>query len=182
LQLDAVLGHGVERGSLAILGRAVDHARIHAGLHRFQNVPPGQVDRGGPLEAQVDDLRLAGYDHRADHQRHVASCQIMRFERLGRDAFVLVEARLHGHDLAPRDHGRIHLPQRHPHQVDDADPRTRGQRLNPKPKIPGDNREDRQPHNQQKRQPNQHQRVAIERTLGEQRKHEHRLHGIPLEK
>ena len=81
-ELNAVLGDGVERRPLAVLRRAIDHARINARLHGFQNISPGQVDRRGPLEVQVDDLRLAGGDHRANHQRHVAAGQVMGFERL----------------------------------------------------------------------------------------------------
>ena len=167
-------------GRLLFFGRAVDHPRIDARLHGFQNVAPGQVDRRRPLEVEVDDLRLAGGDHRANHQRHVAAGQIVGFERLGRDALAVVQAGLHRHDLAARDHRRVHLAKRHPQQVEDADPRAGRDRLNPQPEVAGEDREQRQPNDHHDHQRDQHHRAAAEEPIGEENAGEHRLHGIHL--
>ena len=62
LQLDAVLGHGVERFAAGAAGRAVDHLGIDAGLHRFEHVAAGQVDGRGQLEIEILELGLVGGD------------------------------------------------------------------------------------------------------------------------
>ena len=125
LQLDAVLGHGVERFAAAAAGRAVDHLGIDARLHGFQHVAAGQVDGRGQLEVEIDRLGLLGGDDRANHQRHVAAGQVMGLERLARDARLVGQAGLHGHDLAADDHRGIDLAKRHAQQVEDADSRAR---------------------------------------------------------
>ena len=162
LELNAVLGHGVERRALAVLRRAIDHARVNAGLHGFEHVAAGQVDGRRPLEVEIDDLGLAGGDHRANHERHVAAGQIVGFERLGRDAFAIVDAGLHGHDLAARDHGRVHFAERHPEQIEDADAGAGGDRLDPQPEVAGEDRKERERDDQRAEQQHEPERVIVQ--------------------
>ena len=113
-ELNAVLGHGVERFCLPEpRARAVDHFGIDARLHGFEHVAAGQVDGRGQLEIEVDRLGLVGGDDRADHQRHVAAGQVVGFERLAGDAGRFAQAGLHGHDLAAHDHLGIDLAEGH---------------------------------------------------------------------
>ena len=84
LELNAVLGDGVERAAAA--AGAVDHLGIDAGLHRFEHVAAGQVDGGRLAEREADDLGLVGGDQRANHQRHVAAGQVVGLQGLAGDA------------------------------------------------------------------------------------------------
>ena len=112
--MDAILGDGVERHPLAGLRRAVDNAGVNAGLDRFENVTTGQIDCRGSTEGKLDDLRLAGGDHGADHQRHVAAGHVVGFQGPGGEFLVVVEARLDRHDFGARDDGGVHLAEPHP--------------------------------------------------------------------
>ena len=47
LELNAILGDGVEGRSFGLSARTVDHAGINAGLDRFENVAACQVDGRG---------------------------------------------------------------------------------------------------------------------------------------
>src|SRR6185369_9044697 len=59
LELDAVLGDGVDGGAGAALVGAVDDLRVHRGLHGVENVASGEINGGGG--APVDgDVRAAG--------------------------------------------------------------------------------------------------------------------------
>ena len=58
--------------------------------------------------------------------------------------FVVVQPGLHGHDLAADDHGRVHLAEGHPQQVEDADAGAGRDRLNPQAEVAGEDREQRQ--------------------------------------
>ena len=54
-QLDAVFRHGTERRAARFLRvRAIDHFRVNARPHRVEHVAPGQVDRRGPIEVEID--------------------------------------------------------------------------------------------------------------------------------
>ena len=66
------------------------------------------------LEIEVDDLGLAGSDHRANDQGYIPAGQIMRFERLGRDPVFIGDTCLGGHDFAAQDDGRIYFAKCHP--------------------------------------------------------------------
>ena len=55
---------------------------------------------------------------------------------------------LHGHDLAARDHRRIHLAKRHPQQVEKADAGAGRDRLNPQAEVAGEDGKERQRDNQ----------------------------------
>ena len=123
--------------------RAIDHLGIDAGLHGFEHVAAGQVDGRGQLEVEIDRLGLGGGDERADHQRHVAAGQVMGFERLAGDAVLVADARLHRHDLAADDDGRIDLAKGHAQQVEDADARAGRDRLDPEAEVAGEDRQSR---------------------------------------
>ena len=82
--------------------------------------------------------------------------------------FAVVEPGLHGHDLAARDDGRVHLAKRHPQQVENADAGAGRDRLNPQPKVAGEDREERQANNQHKHDADQHHRAAFKQPLGKQ--------------
>jgi hypothetical protein len=113
-------------------------------LHGVEDVATRKINRRGPLERELDDFRLAGGDHRADHQRHVAAGQVVGLQRLGADFFFFIEAGLHGHDLAADDHRRVHLAEPHPHQIDHADAGPRHDRLDPQPREAGEDRQEDQ--------------------------------------
>ena len=76
LQLDAVLRDAVERFAAEAARGAVDDLGVDARLHGLEHVAAGQVDGGRQLEIEIE-LRLAGGNQRADHQRHVAAGQVM---------------------------------------------------------------------------------------------------------
>ena len=90
--------------------------------------------------------------------------------------FAVVQAGLHGHDLAAHDDRRVHLAERHPQQVEDADAGAGRDRLNPQAKVAGEDREEGQHHDQRAEQQHQPQRIAVEqaaasrRALGQQRR------------
>ena len=79
--------------------------------------------------------------------------------------FAVVEPGLHGHDLAARDDRRVHLAERHPQQVEDADAGAGRDRLNPQPKVAGEDREERQHDDQRTDQQHQPQRVAAKHAV-----------------
>ena len=94
----------------------VDHLRVHAGLHGIEDIAAGQVDRGRGLPGEVD-VGLVGGDHRVDHALHVAAGQHVRFHLRradGKPGAVRLNA---GVD----DRQRVHLPQPHADQIDEAD-------------------------------------------------------------
>ena len=62
LELDAVLGHGVERLPRPAAGRAIDHFGIDAGLHGFEHIAAGQVDGGGFTVRKSNNFGLVGGD------------------------------------------------------------------------------------------------------------------------
>ncbi len=93
---------------------------------------------GGQLEVQIDQFGLGGGDQGADDQRDVAAGEIMRFEGPRGDAVLIADARLHRHDLAADDHRGAHLAEGHAQQVEDADARPRGDRLDPQAEVAGE--------------------------------------------
>ena len=129
-------------------GRAVDDFGIDAGLHGFEHVAAGQVDRRGLAKREAMILALLAAMSDADHQRHIAAGQVVGFERLARDALIVVQAGLHGHDLRLDDHVLVHLAEGHADQVPDRDARAGEKRLNPQPEIVGEHRHDDQQHEQ----------------------------------
>ncbi len=52
---------------------------------------------------------------------------------------LVADARLHGHDLAADDHRRVDLAEGHAQQVEDADARPGGDRLDPEAEVAGEN-------------------------------------------
>lgn len=111
----------------------------------------------------------------ADHQRHVAARQIVRFQALGGHPVAIADAGLHGHDLAAHDYPRTDLSKRHAHQVQDADPRPRSLRLDPETEVVGEDRQENQAEQQDDdRNDDDDHAGNIRRTLGEQ------LHGMLL--
>ena len=149
-------------GRLLFFGGQSMTRGIHARLDGFENVAAGEVDRGGPFEIEVDDLRFAGGDHRANDERHVAAGQVVGFEAFGGEAFAFVDAGLHGHDLAAGDDGGIHLAEGHAEQVEDADAGAGGDRLNPEAEVAGEDREERERDDQRAEQQHEPQRVVTE--------------------
>jgi hypothetical protein len=75
-QLDAVLGHAVDRLASGTGVGTRNDLGIDAGLHGLEDVAAGQVDRRGPLVRQRD-VGAVGGDQGADHVRDVAAGQVM---------------------------------------------------------------------------------------------------------
>ena len=74
-----------------------------------------------------------GGDQRVDHARHIAAGQIVGLQPPRRDARVRIgpDAGLHRHDLRVDDRPRVHLPQAHPDQAQQAHVGIRHKRLQP---------------------------------------------------
>ena len=143
LQLHAVLRHAVERIPAQVPRGTVDDLGIDAGLHGFQHVAAGQVDGGCQLEVEFE-LGLPRGDQRTDHQRHVAARQVVRLKALRGHPVAIADAGLHGHDLAANDHPGTDFAKGHAHQVQNADPRPRGHRLDPEAEVVGEDRQNNQ--------------------------------------
>ena len=121
-QLDAVLGDGAQRRAARFFGiGAIDHFRVNARPHGVEHIAPGQVDGGRPIEIEID-IGPVRRDQRVDHARHVAAGQVVGFEPPRGDARmrVVADAGLHGHDLGFDDRPRVHLPQAHADQAQQA--------------------------------------------------------------
>ena len=95
------------------------------------------------LKSRSTSLALAAAI-RANDQRDVAAGEIMGFKGLRGDALLLADARLHRHDLAADDHGRIDLAEGHAQQVEDSDARPGRHRLNPEAEVSGEDHENDQ--------------------------------------
>src|SRR5687768_17080041 len=70
LELNAVLGDGVD--GVAAHGGAghVNYLRVHAGLNGLEDVAPGEIDGGGAGPGKLD-ARLVGGDHRMDDAHEI---------------------------------------------------------------------------------------------------------------
>ena len=142
LQLDSVLGHAVERFSAAAADGTVDHLGIDAGLDGFEHVSSGQVDGGRQLEVEVQ-LGLVCSHQGTHHQGDVSAGQVVGFQVLGGEA-IIAQPGLHRHDLAADNDRRADLADGHEDQVEHADSGPREFGLEPKPEIPGEDRQDDQ--------------------------------------
>ena len=105
VELDAVLGHGVDRRGV------VDDLGLHRHLHRLEHVAAGQVDGRGALEGQRD-VGLVGRDQGVDHPHDVAAGQVVRLQVVDGD----VEPGLHRADARGDDGGGRHAAQPHADQ------------------------------------------------------------------
>jgi hypothetical protein len=76
---------------------------------------PGQIDGGRGLPRQID-VGLAGGDHGVDNALYVAAGQNVRFHFTR----AYVQSRAAGLNSGVDDRQGIHLPQPHPHQVDQS--------------------------------------------------------------
>ena len=56
LELNPILGYGIERRTRGAFGRTVDHFRINTGLHGLQDVTSSQVDGCRLTKFEVDHL------------------------------------------------------------------------------------------------------------------------------
>ena len=123
------------------------------------------------LKSRSTILALLAAMTDADHQRNVAAGQVMGLQRLGRDARLLAQARLHRHDLAADDDPGIDLAERHSQQVEDADPRPGRDRLDPEPEVPREDGEDHQhgDHRGEDRHDQQDLSEIVRRLLGKKR-------------
>ena len=145
LELDAVLGHGVERLAARARVGAVDHLRIDARLHGLEHVAAGQVDGRGPLEVEsrIVLALLAAIIARIT-QRHVAAGQVVGLERLAGDAGLFASSPACTAMILLRTMTfGIHLAERHAHQIEDADAGAGRDRLNPEPEVAGEDRQER---------------------------------------
>ena len=60
-------------------------------MHGIEHVAAGQVDGGGAVEIQIDIGPLGGNDG-ANHARHIAAGQIVRFQAARGDSRVRIGA------------------------------------------------------------------------------------------
>ena len=136
LEPNSVTGDRIEGAGRSLGIGAIDDFRINAGANRFEHVAARQVDRLGRLPVEIDVGAMGG-DERTDDVRHVAAGQVMRLERSRRDRVSPRETGLNGHDLAADDHGRIHLADRHHHQLPDVDVGPGEDALDPEVEVAG---------------------------------------------
>ena len=136
LEPNSVAGDGIQGPGRSLRIGAVDDFRIDAGADRFEHVAPRQVDRLGRLPVEIDVGPMGG-DQRPDDVRHVSAGQVMGLERPRRDRIDPRQTGLHGHDLAADDDGRIHLADRHHHQLPDVDVGPGEDALNPEVEVAG---------------------------------------------
>ncbi len=76
-ELDSVFRH---RGDF----RRFDHLRDDRHLHRFENIPPGQIDGSGSFEGQ-SDVGLVCRDHGVDQPDNVSPRQVVRLQIVKRN-------------------------------------------------------------------------------------------------
>ena len=142
LELDAVLGDGVDGGLPGGGVGAVDDLGIDGGLDGVEDVAAGQVDGGGRLARQLD-VGAVGGDQRDDHVAHAAAGQVValqggrRMFSPARTAWILDETMTRS----------IDLPQLHADKLADGDLGPGEQGLDPQEEDPG-----HQDHNQQRHQ------------------------------
>ena len=144
LQLNPIFGDGVQRRTSRTLRRTIDDLGIDAGLHGFQHVSAGQINRRRLLKGQANRLRLVGSNQGSDDQRNISARQVVSLERFAGDARRLVQPRLNSHDFRAYHDGRIDLSKTHAEQIKNADPRAGRNRLDPQPKIGNEHIEDDQ--------------------------------------
>eukprot|EP00913_Durusdinium_trenchii_P028411 g26639.t1 len=134
--LNAVSRHRFQRLVPFARVGAVDHAGVDAGLHGFEEITPGEIDRLRRLPVD-GNIGPVGGDQRGNHVGNVSPRQGMRLQVAGGDRIYACDARLHRHDLAADNHRRIHLTQAHHHQLGEGDIGPRHAALNPQADIAG---------------------------------------------
>src|SRR6266508_3288536 len=80
---DTVLGDTIDRSATHCRIRCVNHFRIDARAHRFQDRLTcslcGKVDCASPVEIERDS-GLISSNQSKDHMAYITACEIMRFE------------------------------------------------------------------------------------------------------
>ena len=76
-----------------------------------------------------------GGDQGPDDVRDVAAGEVVGLQAAGRDAVLLGQAGLDGHDLRADDDVRVHLAEGHPDEVQQAHVRAGGLRLDPQVEV-----------------------------------------------
>jgi hypothetical protein len=127
-QLDAVLGDGGDARARVL--RAVDDARVDAGLHRLEHVAAGEVDAGRRLERELD-AGAVGRDQRAHDVQDIAAREVVRLQVARLDG----DAGLDRGDLRLRDRLGAHLAQRHHQQLEESDVRVGREAAHEEPDV-----------------------------------------------
>ena len=118
---------------------------MYTGAYGVHHVTPGQVDRCGAVEIEID-VGSVSSDDRVNHVHHIAASQIVSFQSSCTDARLAIDIQssLGRHDLRLHDDPWIHLAKSHAHQTGETDIRVRHERLEPHLAVDRDEDQQRQ--------------------------------------